>query len=84
MIKWRDISSYSQGDKVRTPHSFEARAGGVRIVVTRRHGCDGWFLNCDPWFSLHEMGEMSADEAKRVGTNLVRSAAKEFAAAMAD
>ena len=75
-LKWKDISSFSQGDKVRTPTTFEARIGPVRVVVTRRQKCDGWYLNCDPWHSLKPLGEMSADEAKRVAGRQIRSDAR--------
>jgi excinuclease UvrABC ATPase subunit len=35
-LKWKDITSYSRSDADRTPRSYEAIAGAVRVVVTRR------------------------------------------------
>ena len=43
-MKWQDISSYSQSDKVRRPDSFEIKAGRIRIVLVwdHRHVSDTW------------------------------------------
>jgi len=72
-MKWADISSYSQGDKDRVPHTFEARAAAVRIIVTRRHGLSGWFLRCEPWHDLKSLGECTASEAKEAALEQVRA-----------
>jgi hypothetical protein len=43
-MKWKDITSYSRGE-ARIPCSFEMRVGELRLVVTRRHGCEGWYAD---------------------------------------
>lgn len=37
MVKWRDITSYSKDDIVRTPTTFECRGTKLAIVVTKGH-----------------------------------------------
>lgn len=34
---WKDITSYSQGEKERVPTTYEAVAGTLRIVITNGH-----------------------------------------------
>jgi hypothetical protein len=45
---WKNVTSYSQGDKERKPRTWEARFGGLRIVVTRHmdYEKDQWVLRC--------------------------------------
>ena len=47
-VKWIDCTIYTQGDKVRTPRSWQHPTALCRIVVTRRHDIDPsnqtWFL----------------------------------------
>lgn len=75
-LKWKDITSYSRDDKERTPQTWEARLGGVRVCVTRRHGLTGWYLICEPWHSLKSLGDISADEAKKTAGRQIRSDAR--------
>jgi hypothetical protein len=43
-LTWKDTTSYSQGDKVREPQTFEVRVGDLRIIVTRRRHDPGiWY-----------------------------------------
>lgn len=43
--KWRDATSYAKGEKDRVPRTLEAEVvPGIRIVLTRRIHCDGWFF----------------------------------------
>lgn len=46
---WRDVTSYSQSDKDRTPRTWEVRFGGLRITVTRHidYKKDQWLLCCN-------------------------------------
>lgn len=61
---WKDVTSYSQGTRERIPRSFELRAGVIRVVVTRLHGCDGWYLRCDQLgFGMHQLPD-DLEEAK--------------------
>lgn len=73
-MHWKDITSYSQGEKDRTPRSFVVNVGGLRIVVTRHIYAkkDEWVLNCSPWFDLFVVGTGSADVAKAAAIIAVR------------
>lgn len=73
-MQWKDRSSFSQGDKVRTPKTFEARAGSFRICVTRHihHDPAEWVLICEPWFSQTVISTGTADEAKEAAIIAVR------------
>lgn len=68
-LKWKDISSYSRDDTKRVPQSFESHVGGIRVVVTRRHGLVGWFLVCEPWdgaFRSSQTTECAANKPQNV------------------
>ena len=73
-MHWNDVTSYSQGEKDRTPKAFVANVGGLRIVVTRHIYAkkDEWVLNCSPWFDLFVVGTGSADVAKAAAIIAVR------------
>ena len=45
---WKNITSYSQSDKDRTPRTWEAAFGKTRIVVTRHidYEKDQWIMRC--------------------------------------
>ncbi|MBS1199190.1 MAG: hypothetical protein H6R18_2975 [Proteobacteria bacterium] len=83
-MEWKDKSSFSQGDKVRTPKSFEARAGSLRITVTRHihHDPADWVLICEPWFSQTVISTGTADEAKEAAVIAVRKKLAETLAAL--
>ena len=71
-LKFKDISSYSQSDKDRTPHSFEARVGGFRLVVTRHiHYPEQWLLRCDPFLET-AIDDCPAKDAQRQAVVLLR------------
>ena len=64
-MAWKDISSFSAGDKVCTPNAFELNAGGFRLRVHRHihHAPDAWLLTCDPWFKCLGLGSGTAETA---------------------
>ena len=62
MSEWSDISSYSKYEVTRIPQSWELRAGDQRIVVTRRHGAEGWFLSWNQ--GLLRLKSIDIDDAK--------------------
>ena len=64
-MAWKDISSFSQGDKVRAPDVFELNAGGFQLRVHRHinHSPDAWLLTCEPWFKCHGIGSGTAETA---------------------
>lgn len=69
MSKWKDISSYSQSDKKRVPHTFEIRASGLIVTVTRWiHGDPArWYLLCyEAGFRSHTgLNNQDLEDAKK-------------------
>lgn len=50
-MRWRDATSYSRGGRgTAEPTIWELDVDGLRVVVHRWHGLEGWFLSC------HAMG----------------------------
>lgn len=84
--KWKDISSFSQGDKERTPNSFELRPNGhVRLAVHRhRSAPTTWHLTCAPWFDTHPLRAEDANTAKRYAVEMVRDRASALLADLRD
>lgn len=83
-MNWKDTSSFSQGDKVRTPTTFTLLASGLKVVVTRHIHAepDEWLLCCEPWFHGVVVSKGSADEAKAVALKAVRKKLLETLAAL--
>lgn len=52
---WKDITSYSAGDKDREVKSAKLLIGSFCLCVTRRHGLDGWFVNCEPFWDYRSL-----------------------------
>ena len=73
-IEWKDISSFSQGEKDKTPKTFETYVVSFRIVVTRHIGFkpDEWILRCEPMFKYYIIGIGSAEEAQGAAIVAVR------------
>lgn len=46
---WKDVTSYAQYDKARTPTTFEAKSGALRIVITSSHihYKGEWVMHCN-------------------------------------
>ncbi|WP_341744698.1 hypothetical protein [Azonexus hydrophilus] len=83
--QWKDVSSYSQDDKVREPRTFELRVAGTRLVVTRHihHAPDAWVLNFSPFVEGLEVGRGTAEEAKGAALEVVRAKLNEVLVALA-
>ena len=48
IIKWKDITSYSQGETQNIPKTFTIKLGIFTIILTRRHpDTVGWYYSCD-------------------------------------
>ena len=47
VLKWEDITSYSQNDELRTPKSFEAAVGAFALIVTRHrdYSPETWLMH---------------------------------------
>lgn len=65
-MEWKDVSSYRQREQDRTPNTFHADAGGIRISVHRHihYKPTDWLLTAQPWFNCTVLKSISADGAK--------------------
>lgn len=43
--QWKDGTSYSRGDKDRTPKAWDLELSHARLTVHRYLNCVGWFLS---------------------------------------
>ncbi len=62
---WKDITSYSQGDKDRTPRTFEMAAGKMRLLVTRHRDLEPteWKMEMQGCFGYTMRGNKTAEFA---------------------
>ena len=44
-MNWKDETSYSQSEKERIPRTWSVKLADMRLVVTRSHGLEGWFVD---------------------------------------
>lgn len=72
--RWKDISSFSQRDKVREPRTFVMEVAGLSITVTRHmhYAPTDWLLCCDPFFREVVIGTGTADDAKVAAIKAVK------------
>lgn len=72
-MKWKDETSFAQGEQDRTPRAWVARPGMLRVSVHRHRHFEGkWVLTCAPFFDLFELKSEAAKDAKAEGIALVR------------
>ena len=75
-LAWKDATSYSRDDKDRTPRTWSVEIiPGMRAAVTRRHGLNGWYLNCEPWFTARPLESIAIEDAKAEAEALLKSRA---------
>lgn len=61
-MAWKDVTGYSQGDRLKQPKSWELRFGNMRIVLTQHISEPGvWFTKCEPFYDLHQIGKVGDD-----------------------
>ena len=72
---WKDTSSYSQGAKDKTPHCFEVRAAGLKVVVHRHihYPPDVWLASAEPFFHHKELESKDIDGAKEETATLIKN-----------
>ena len=71
-VMFKDVTSFSQGATDRTPRTFVAEAGDLRIVVTRHIDYPGqWVLQCDPFFRV-AINDCTAQYAQCQVLNLLK------------
>lgn len=72
MMEWKDTTSYSRGGD-RSPQTYTARVGKLRLVVTRHRDYPGrWVADCPPFMRLHVLRSGTADEAKREALDILK------------
>ena len=73
---WKDVTSYSQGDKDRKPTAFEAVSGELRIYITcgHIHYNGDWIMHCKALGidTLHMKTCKSQDDAEKRAIHNVR------------
>jgi hypothetical protein len=78
MSDWKDITSYSRGDKERIPTIFSLNAGNFRIVIMNSHiyykGL--WVLDAAPFFNLVQLKAKTKEEAQEEAVHIVRKELK--------
>jgi uncharacterized protein with FMN-binding domain len=81
---WKDISSFSQRATNRVPRTFEFKAAGIRVVVSRHHDYpdDVWTASAEPYFSLLELKNTDIADAKTEAINIVKNCLAKTLAAL--
>ena len=47
MTEWKDATSYSRSEtKGADPRTWEVQLGEAKLIVTRFHGLEGWWMLC--------------------------------------
>jgi hypothetical protein len=71
-MNWKNITSYSQGQKDHPVETTEIRPSGFRIVVTRLRGITGkWFLSCE-FFDRRQLTSEALEDAQAEAVALVK------------
>lgn len=73
MQHWKDISSFSSGEKDRTPKTWSCITGSsLRLVVTRHIDAPGrWVVRCEPYFNFKTLDSLDVEDAKVEAVKLV-------------
>jgi hypothetical protein len=73
-MQWKDVTTFSQVEKDRTPQTWVAMAGDFRIVVTRHRDYppEKWILQCAPFFDIKELAPTDIELAKASALDLVK------------
>lgn len=71
ILVWKNETSYSRDDVNREPRTWAMNVGAIKIIVTRRHGLDGWWLMCEPFYHLKSLGDAPEQDAKTAALKLV-------------
>jgi hypothetical protein len=85
-LTWKDTTSFSQGEKDRTPRCWTAKAGRVQIVVHRHihFPPDAWLLSCAALrIDNRQLKSKDVDEAKQEAVRIVRELLEEAICEMA-
>ena len=80
-MAWTDITSYSRTDKARIPRTWELRAGGLRLVVTRHRDflADSWVMQTYPSIiNYAPLGSHEVEAAKQEAIERTMSALEQM------
>jgi hypothetical protein len=74
-MEWKDTTSYSYGKVDRTPTTFSAQCGPMRLVVTSGHiHCPGkWVAHAFPLFENKALEAATREEAQAETVQMVRN-----------
>lgn len=75
-VEFKDVTSHSQGIKERTPRTWEAKIGCVRLTVTRHvhYALDEWIARSHPnIIDMELLQSKDIDEAKDEAVELLLS-----------
>ena len=80
-LQWNDVSSYSRGQVDRTPNTFSAQCGPMRIVVLTGHIYypGKWVAHAFPLFESKLLSAVTLEEAQ---AEAVRMASEWLASAL--
>lgn len=70
---WKNETTYSKGEKDRTPRVWR-RWDGILCMSVHRHihyPETQWLLSCAPWFDNRELASLDVDDAKAEAEALV-------------
>lgn len=75
MVAWKDITTYTQNDKVRTPRVYVINLGKIRLTVHRHIDWpeDQWLASCQ-LFPMTQLSFKEIDKAKWEAVNIFESA----------
>ena len=77
MIEWKDITTYSQGDKEREPSSLQAEIEDIRIVIHQHiHYPNGELLLTakDLGYNMMDLKTTNWEKAKEIAENFIKLA----------
>jgi hypothetical protein len=79
-LPWKNITSYSQRDTDRTPKTWEARFGKLRVCVTRHidYPKDVWLLRCHDLGLERQLASPKIEEAACQARAIVQSHLEEM------
>lgn len=74
MSTWRDVTSYSQGDKKRIPRVWELEGTPAKITVHRYSGIpDTWFVTCrEIGLETKALALVDIDDAQQEAISIVQ------------
>ena len=81
-MKWKDITTYSQGDKERIPCWWKANLETIDLRVGNKHIYveeDKWIMHCEKFgFDIHILESDNEEDAKKEAVELVKAKIREI------